>query len=228
MGDEEKPRVLVVDDEAAIRDYLLLGLEYEGFAVRVAADAAEARVVVRQWSPHVILLDVMMPGESGFHLGEALRQDPRPILIFLTARDAVEDRVYGLDLGADDYLVKPFAFKELVARIRRHLRRQNPTLGQELRFGPIVLDLARHQARVRGELVELTGREFDLLACFLRHPGQVLSKGSLLDQVWGYDFAGVGGENLVEVYVSNLREKLGDLDHRLIQTVRGVGYRLGA
>lgn len=227
MSHSEQPRVLVVDDEAAIRDYLLLGLEYEGFAARAAADAVGARALVREWDPDVVVLDVMMPGEDGFQLGELLRQDPHRVLIFLTARDAIEDRVYGLELGADDYLVKPFAFKELVARIRRHLRHQQPSLGQQLRFGPLVLDLARHQATVRGAPVDLTPKEFDLLTCFLRHPGQVLSKHALLDHVWGYDAIGIGSENLVEVHVRNLRQKLGDTSRQLIQTVRGVGYRLG-
>jgi two-component system OmpR family response regulator len=225
MADDEKPRVRVVDDEAAIRDYLLLGLDYEGFDVRAAAEALEAREAVRTWDPHVVLLDVMMPGMDGFELAKSLRHDPDRILIFLTARDAVDDRVHGLDLGADDYLVKPFAFKELVARIRRHLRRQRPNLGSVLQSGALAIDLARHRATVDGRPVELSGREFDLLTCFLRHPSQVLPKRTLLDQVWGYDFT--GDENIVEVYVRSLREKLGDPEHRVIQTVRGVGYRLG-
>jgi two-component system OmpR family response regulator len=133
--------------------------------------------------------------------------------------------VRGLDLGADDYLVKPFAFRELVARVRRHLRRQRPGLGRDLRWGPVEVDTAGHRVTCAGRPVELSGREFDLLTCLLRHPGQVLSKRALLDMVWGYDF--YGDPNVVEVYVRSLRAKLGDGEHRLIRTVRGVGYRLG-
>lgn len=222
---EESARVLVVDDEPAIRDYLLLGLEHEGFDVRVAGGAEEARAVVSAWAPHAVLLDVMMPGADGFALARELRADPARVLIFLTARDEVDDRVRGLDLGADDYLVKPFAFRELVARLRRHLRRQRPGLGRGLRWGPVEVDTAGHRVSCEGRPVDLSGREFDLLTCLLRHPGQVLSKRALLDMVWGYDF--YGDPNVVEVYVRNLRAKLGDGQHRLIRTVRGVGYRLG-
>ena len=226
MGDKQPVRVLVVDDEAAIRDYLSLGLRYEGFEVREAADAEQARASLRAWDPQVVVLDVLLPGEDGFSLGRQLRSaDAQRLLIFLTARDAVDDRIRGLELGADDYLVKPFEFKELVARIRTHLRRLGPSTADQLAFGPITVDLTRHRVVVDGQVVELTLREFDLLCCFLRHPGQVLSKRTLLDRVWGYDF--YGNDNIVEQYVRYLREKLGDRGRALLQTVRGVGYRLG-
>ena len=219
-------RVLVVDDEQAIRDYLCLGLRYEGFAVRDAADAAQARTVLREWDPQVVVLDVLMPGEDGFRLGRAVREgDAGRLLIFLTARDSVDDRVKGLDLGADDYLVKPFAFRELVARIRTHLRRLGPSPADILQHGPVAVDLGRHRVTVDGQAVELSLREFDLLCCFLRHPGQALSKRALLDRVWGYDF--YGNENIVEQYVRYLRDKLGGHGRTLLKTVRGVGYRLG-
>jgi two-component system OmpR family response regulator len=222
----DKPRVLVVDDEAAIRDYLTLGLQYEGFEVRQAADAGAARAAASQWRPHAAVLDVMMPGEDGFQLARDLRAaDPALVIIFLTAKDAIDDRVAGFTLGADDYLVKPFAFRELVARLRGHLRRQAPALSEALRCGELEMDPAAHRATLAGRPLELTVREFDLLQCLLRHPGQVLSKRTLLDRVWGYDF--YGDDNVVEVYIRYLREKLGDGDRRLIQTVRGVGYRLG-
>ncbi len=226
MGDRQPVRVLVVDDEAAIRDYLSLGLRYEGFEVRDAADADQARAALRTWDPQVVVLDVLLPGEDGFSLGRQLRAaDAGRLLIFLTARDAVDDRIRGLELGADDYLVKPFEFKELVARIRTHLRRLGPSAADQLAFGPLAVDLARHRVVLDGEVVELTLREFDLLCCFLRHPGQVLSKRTLLDRVWGYDF--YGNDNIVEQYVRYLREKLGERGRALLQTVRGVGYRLG-
>ena len=219
-------RILVVDDEQAIRDYLCLGLRYEGFAVRDAPDAAQARVAVREWHPQVVILDVLMPGEDGFSLGRSLREeDPGRLLIFLTARDAVDDRVQGLNLGADDYLVKPFEFRELVARIHSHLRRLGCVQSDVLSYGPFRIDLGRHQVTVDDAPVELSLREFDLLCCLLRHPGQVLSKRTLLDRVWGYDF--YGNDNIVEQYVRYLRDKLGEQGRRLITTVRGVGYRLG-
>ena len=226
MPDAERPRVLVVDDEAAIRDYLSLGLQYEGFDVHPAADAGQARAAASAWRPHAAVLDVMMPGEDGFALARALRAaDAHLVIIFLTAKDAVDDRVAGIELGADDYLLKPFAFAGLVARLRRHLRRQAPALSEILRWGELALDPAGHRAELAGRPLDLTAREFDLLHCLLQHPGQVLSKGTLLDRVWGYDF--YGDDNVVEVYVRYLREKLGDGDRRIIQTVRGVGYRLG-
>lgn len=219
-------RVLVVDDEQAIRDYLCLGLRYEGFEVRDAADAPAARRLLAEWAPQVVLLDVLLPGEDGFSLGRALREGhPERLLLFLTARDGVDDRVRGLELGADDYLVKPFAFRELLARIRSHLRRLGSGPADALTYGPLTLDLVGHRVTLDGAPVELSLREFDLLCCFLRHPGQALSRRTLLDQVWGYDF--YGSENIVEQYVRYLREKLGDRGRELLQTVRGVGYRLG-
>lgn len=219
-------RILVVDDEQAIRDYLCLGLRYEGFEVRDAPDAAQARAAVREWNPQLVILDVLMPGEDGFSLGRSLREeDSGRLLIFLTARDAVDDRVQGLNLGADDYLVKPFEFRELVARIRSHLRRLGHLQSDLLSYGPLRIDLGRHQVSVDDVPVELSLREFDLLCCLLRHPGQVLSKRILLDRIWGYDFD--GNDNIVEQYIRYLREKLGEQGRRLIMTVRGVGYRLG-
>ncbi len=219
-------RVLVVDNEPAIRDYLRLGLRYEGFAVREAADTHAARAALREWDPQVVVLDVVLPGEDGMAFGRDLREgDPDRLLIFLTARDALDDRVRGLEAGADDYLVKPFEFRELVARIRTHLRRLGPGPGDMLAHGPLLMDLMRHRVTLDGAPVELSLREFDLLCCFLRHPGQVLSKQTLLDRVWGYDFG--GNDNIVEQYVRYLREKLGEQGRALIVTVRGVGYRLG-
>ncbi len=221
-----RTRVLVVDDEQAIRDYLCLGLRYEGFEVRDAADAPGARTLLREWDPQVVVLDVVMPGEDGFSLGRALREgNPNRLLIFLTARDAVDDRVRGLNLGADDYLVKPFEFRELVARIRTHLRRLGPVPTDILSFGAVMVDIGRHRVTVDGTPVELSLREFDLLCCLLRHAGQTLSKRTLLDRVWGYDF--YGSENIVEQYVRYLRDKLGECGREVVKTVRGVGYRLG-
>lgn len=223
--DQEKIRVLVVDDEPSIREFLQLGLEYEGFLVSLAEDGSSALRRVHEWKPHVVILDIMMPRLDGLEVCRALRQDPNLIVIFLSAKDQVEDRIRGLDLGADDYLVKPFSFKELMARIRLRLRRLRPVQETEkLRVGELSMDVAGHQVWLAGQPINLSAREFDLLRVLMLHPGQVLSKQTLLDRVWGYDY--FGDDNVVEVYIRYLREKLGDRDHNLIQTVRGAGYRL--
>ena len=221
-----KVRVLVVDDEPAIREFLQMGLHYEGFETNLAEDGESALRLVQEFQPQVVILDVMLPGVNGWKVCQALRHDPRLIVIFLSARDEVTDRIHGLELGADDYLVKPFSFQELVARIRLRLRRQQvlPEQGGPLRVGPLELDEGGRVVRLNGTEVELSPREFNLLRCLMNHPGQVLSKQSLLDQAWGFDY--FGDDNVVEVYIRYLREKLGDRERRLIQTVRGVGYRL--
>ncbi|HET7559531.1 MAG TPA: response regulator transcription factor [Limnochordia bacterium] len=221
----ERLRVLVVDDERGIREFLKLGLEYEGFEVQLAADGEEALRAAGAWRPHVVVLDIMMPGMDGLSVCKTLRGDPNVIIIFLSAKDEVDDRIAGLDLGADDYLVKPFSFKELLSRIRLRLRRQQPHLADVLTVGDLWMDAGAHQVRVGERRIELSPREFELLRCFMQNPNQVLSKQVLLDRVWGFDF--FGDQNVVEVYVRYLREKLDDADRRLIQTVRGVGYRLG-
>lgn len=225
MEAEGRIRVLVVDDEPAIREYLELGLVYEGFEVALCGDGDTALHLAQDFRPHAVILDVRLPGADGFSLAAALRGDGGRVLIFLTARDEVDDRVRGMELGADDYLVKPFAFRELLARLRRHLERAGIGVHQVLRHGPIAVDLGRHQVTVGDREVHLSVREFDLLTCLLRHQGRVLPKRTLLDQVWGYDF--YGDDNVVEVYVSYLRGKLGPEARHLVETVRGTGYRLG-
>lgn len=223
--DQQKIRILVVDDEPSIREFLQLGLEYEGFLVSLAEDGSSALRRVHEWKPQVVILDIMMPRLDGLEVCRALRRDPNLIVIFLSAKDQVEDRIRGLDLGADDYLVKPFSFKELVARIRLRLRRLRPVQEMEkLQVADLSMDVAGHQVWLAGQPISLSAREFDLLRVLMLHPGQVLSKQTLLDRVWGYDY--FGDDNVVEVYIRYLREKLGDRDHNLIQTVRGAGYRL--
>jgi DNA-binding response OmpR family regulator len=221
-------RILVIDDEFKIADFVRRGLTYEGYTVDVAYDGESGLIQARRDPPDLVILDVMMPGLDGFEVCRRLRAGDHsdvPILM-LTARDAVRDRVAGLDAGADDYLVKPFAFDELLARIRALLRRRQPVSEvQVLRFADVSANLSTREVRRGERLVSLTAKEFDLLELFMRHPRQVLTRDTIYDHVWGYDF---GGEsNIIEVYVRYLRSKLeADGEPRLLQTVRGVGYAL--
>lgn len=217
-------RVLVVDDEAAIRDFIELGLAREGFEVRTAPDGRAALTAVDQFQPDVVVLDVMMPRMDGLALTRELAGHPRRGLIILSALDETQDRVVGLELGADDYLIKPFEFAELLARVRSVLRRRQPDQMEVLRAGPLTLDRSKRTAELGGQEVELSPREFDLLYFLAQHPGKVLERDRLLNSVWGVSF--YGDDNNLEVYVRYLRRKLGDEDRQMIQTVRGVGYRL--
>lgn len=221
----QKIRLLVVDDEESIRDLLAIGLGHRGFDVKVAADAREALAHVSTFAPHAAIIDVMMPGEDGFQLTRRLRQDPNLYILMLTARDAISDRVQGLDDGADDYLVKPFDFDELVARLNAGLRRIHKEETAVWEFQNIRMDDVSHRVTVDQDLIQLTAKEYELLRYLLLNPRRVLSKGQILQHVWGYDFT--GDDNLVEVHISSLREKIHDRNKSLIQTVRGFGYRLG-
>jgi two-component system OmpR family response regulator len=222
-GDEQL-RVLVVDDEEHIVNFLRMGLTYEGFAVATAEDAPSALEQVDSFHPHLVVLDLMLPGVEGFDLAEQLLRDPDLAIVMLTARDQVGDRIAGLNVGADDYIVKPFDFDELVARIRAVSRRRMPSQQDILRAGPVVLDQARREVTVDGAPIELTLKEYELLRLFLLNPRRVLPRQFILDRIWGHDF--YGSENNIEVYIGYLRRKLGDAGHQLIETVRGVGYRL--
>ena len=219
------PLVLVVDDEATVRQALERALRLEGFAVATAADGGEALAAVAQKPPAVIVLDVTMPRLDGVSVVKRLRSDgiDTPVCM-LSARDDVEDRVAGLQAGADDYLVKPFAIAELTARIEALLRRRGAEGAGPHMAGEIVVDPRRHVATRDGRALELTRREFDLLEAFARHRGQVLGRDQLLDIVWGY--AAEVETNVVDVFVGYLRRKLGE--PRVIETVRGVGWVLRA
>jgi DNA-binding response OmpR family regulator len=221
---QQAVKVLVVDDEHAIRQFLRTGLRYEGFEVHEAADGEEALRMAAHLRPDVVVLDLMMPGVDGYEVCRRLRGRPDLAIIMLTARDELRDRVEGLDGGADDYLVKPFHFEELLSRIRTVLRRLNRPAATTLALGPLTLDEPRHEVRVDGRVVDLTPREFDLLRFFMRHPQQVFDRQVILDRVWGPDF--LGGESNVNVCVAGLRTKLGPEARELIETVRGVGFRL--
>jgi len=221
----DQPHVLVVDDDSHIAASLRRALIYEGYAVDVAPDGAMALNRARERMPDLVVLDVMLPGMSGVEVCERLRAAGDVPILMLTAKDATADRVIGLDSGADDYLVKPFAYEELMARIRALLRRQAPRTRKVLRYADLSMDLGTREVRRGERAIGLTPKEFDLLQHFLRNPRQVLTRDRILDAVWGYDFGATS--NSVDVYVGYLRQKLEDGgDSRLIQTMRGVGYAL--
>jgi len=220
-------RILVVDDDPEIVSFLKRGLTYEGYTVDTASDGAGALARAREAEPDLVVLDIMMPGIDGLEVSRRLRQASKVPIIMLTAKGTVTDRVKGLDSGADDYLVKPFAFDELLARIRALLRRSQPAEGEVLRFMDLSLDTTSREVRRGNDLIQLTAQEFNLLELLLRHPRQVLRRDMIYEKVWGYDF---GGEsNVIEVYMRYLRSKLeAGGQPRLIHTVRGVGYVLRA
>ena len=221
--------MLVVDDEPYIADLLSTGLRFVGFDVRTAGSGLEALTSVREWKPDLLVLDVMMPGVDGFEVTRRLRADGRetPVL-FLTARDAVEDKVAGLTIGGDDYVTKPFSLEEVVARVRALLRRRVSTLPADdglLRYDDLVLDEDAHEVSRAGVAIDLTPTEFSLMRYLMLNSGRVVSKAQILDHVWHYDFGGDGA--VVESYISYLRRKVdAPFDVPLIRTVRGVGYSL--
>ena len=222
-------RVLVVDDEASITDLVALALRYEGFTVEKAATGRAALASVGRFKPDLIVLDVMLPDLSGLDVLRRLSAEGRRVpVIFLTARDATEDKVHGLTVGGDDYVTKPFSIEELVARVRAVLRRHGDEgeKNSKLTFADLELDDDAHEVRRAGELVELTPTEYRLLRYLLANAGRVLTRNQILDHVWDYDF---GGEaSVLETYISYLRRKVDRVDPPLIQTVRGVGYVLRA
>jgi two-component system response regulator MprA len=231
-----RPRVLVVDDDKAVRDSLRRSLEFNGYEVALASDGAEALATIGGIAPDAVVMDVMMPRLDGIEATRALRAagNDLPILV-LTARDSVGDRVEGLDAGADDYLTKPFALEELLARLRALLRRTGPVAGdgataddldaEELTFSDLTLNPATREVRRGARAIDLTRTEFALLEMFLRRPRRVLDRSFILEEVWGYDFPTTA--NSLEVYVGYLRRKTeAEGEPRLLHTVRGVGYVL--
>ena len=219
-------KILIVEDEAAIARFVELELRHEGYAVDKTEDGRSGLDQALAEAYDLILLDIMLPGLSGLEVLRRLRREKDTPVILLTARDTVMDKVSGLDMGADDYITKPFAIEELLARIRSALRK-HPAKAPDalLTLGPITMDTARRQVRCGGQAVELTTREFDVLRLFLENPEIVLSRETFLSKVWGYDY--VGETNVVDVYIRYLRSKLDAACGRsLIHTVRGVGYVL--
>jgi two-component system response regulator MprA len=220
-------KILVVDDERAVRDSLRRALELEGYAIELAVDGEEALQRLEANSePDAVILDVLMPGLDGLEVCRRLRKSGKALpVLMLTARDEVENRVAGLDAGADDYVTKPFALEELLARLRALLRRTAGGSGEVLRFGGLELDPSTREARRDGELIELTRTEFSLLELFLLNPRQVLTRSLIFERVWGYDFG--LSSNSLDVYIGYLRRKTeAGGKPRLIHTVRGVGYAL--
>jgi len=219
------PRILVIEDEERIRQFLKRGLTYEGYVVDGADDGKSGLERARDNPPDLVLLDIMLPGIDGLEVCRRLRAASAVPILMLTAKESIEDRVAGLDAGADDYLVKPFSFDELLARVRALLRRAQPAQPQVFRFADMELDTGTRQGRRGGKTFDLTAKEYELLELFMRNPRQVLTRDVIFDRVWGYDF---GGEsNIIEVYVRYLRQKTEfDQLSRLIHTVRGVGYVL--
>jgi two-component system OmpR family response regulator len=221
-------RILVVDDEASIVDAVATALRYEGFEVREADTGHRAMAAVAEFDPDLIVLDWMLPDLDGIEVGRRLRERGfKTAILFLTAKDAVENKVEALRAGGDDYVTKPFSLAEVVARVQAILRRTSGELpGDVLRFADVTLDEARHEVLRGDTLVPLTATEFSLLRFFLLNPRRVLSKGQILQNVWKYDFG--GNSNVVETYVSYLRKKLDALGPPLIRTVRQAGYMLEA
>ncbi|MGE5389533.1 MAG: response regulator transcription factor [Deltaproteobacteria bacterium] len=217
-------KILVVDDEPNILQFLELGLQNEGFEVQTAQDGMTAITIINTFQPQVVVLDVMMPGMDGFEVCRMLKKSENVAVIMLTARDEIDDRVKGLTIGADDYMVKPFSFEELLARIYARIRNQFPTLFGEVVIGPFHIDDRRKEIKLEQRVLDLSPTEYELLKFLVLNHGLVLSKNLILDRVWGYDFG--GEKNIVEVYIRSLRDKLNDKEHQLIKTLRGSGYRV--
>ncbi|MCM3019844.1 response regulator transcription factor [Priestia megaterium] len=217
-------KVLLIDDEPTILQFLSLGLTNEGFDIKSAPDGIEGINIAKEFKPHIAIVDVMLPGMDGFEVCRLLKKMGNIAVIMLTAKDQVDDRVKGLTIGADDYMVKPFSFEELLARIQARIRNQFPNLLDEVSIGPFKIDDRRKEIKYLNHILDLSPTEYALLKFLVINHGLVLSKSTILDRVWGYDFG--GEENIVEVYIRSLREKLQDHSRTVIRTLRGVGYRI--
>ena len=226
---ENAQRILVVDDESSISDLISTSLRFVGFDVRTAANGAQALQIAEEFKPHAMVLDVMLPDLDGFEVCKQIRNEGVEAgVLFLTAKDGMEDKVKGLTLGGDDYMTKPFSLEELVARLRALLRRTGVTQidqdEEKIRFADLELDEATHEVRRAGQLLDLSPTEFLLIRYLLINADRVVSKSQILDHVWQYDFRGDAG--IVETYISYLRKKIDIFNPPLIHTIRGVGYRL--
>ncbi|NPV90801.1 MAG: response regulator transcription factor [Firmicutes bacterium] len=221
-------KILVVDDDSKITSFLRRSLSFEGYSVESAKNGQEGLRLAEKYLPDLIILDLMMPVMDGWEMCRQIRQASEVPILMLSARDEVADRVKGLNQGADDYLPKPFALEELLARVRALLRRSplsRETDHRLLRYSDLVLDPGAREASRGGRAIKLSTKEFELLSMFMEHPRQVLTRESFMDNIWGYDFS--GESNVLEVYIGSLRQKLeADQEPRLIHTVRGVGYVL--
>lgn len=220
-------RILIIEDEESIAKVLKKALEREAYAVDYLLDGEKAmrRLEMNSRDYDLILLDLMLPGKGGLEICRELRAQniTVPILV-LTARNDLNDKIAALELGADDYLTKPFSIQELIARIKAILRRPAEMPGNQLMIGDLVLDGNTHQVTLRGEPIELTVKEFTLLEYLMRNPNQVISRHQIIDHLWGYDF--MSASNIVDVHIKNLRKKIGNRQYRLLETIRGLGYRI--
>lgn len=215
--------ILIVDDEESITEFIKMGLEDEGYSVHTAYNGIDAVSKALEINPSLIILDVMMPGMNGYEVCSKIKKSIKTSIIMLTAKDDIDDRVLGLNLGADDYMIKPFSFKELLARINARLRNSLPDTSK-ITIGNFSINDGAHEIIFNSEILNLSPTEYNLLKYLLTNNGLVLSKSVILEKVWGYDFN--GEENIVEVYIRYLRDKLGDKNHDIIRTIRGVGYKV--
>ncbi len=226
---ENGQRILLVEDEESLAESIRYSLEREGYAVSVAGDGRVAIERFRADSPDLVILDLMLPEMSGLDVCRMIRENSTVPIVMVTAKDSEADKVTGLELGADDYVTKPFSVRELVSRIRAHLRRvrmQAPPKGEEiLTGGPVEMDVARHEVRIDGQPVGFPPKEFDLLRTFLTRKGRLLTRDHLIEEIWGYDY--VGDTKTLDVHVKRIRQKIEDDPHepRLLLTVRGLGYK---
>lgn len=220
-------KILVIDDDKKITSMMQRVLTFEGHEALIAYNGEDGLNRAEQDKPDLVILDIMMPGLDGWEVCRRLRMQSDVPILMLTAKDEVAERVRGLDVGADDYLVKPFALEELLARVRAQLRRARLNQEHELKltFADLTLDLGKREARRSGRAIPLTTREFELLKLFMQHPHQVLTRNQIMEHIWGYDFS--GESNVLEVYIGSLRQKLDYPEAaKLLHTVRGVGYTL--
>jgi two-component system, OmpR family, response regulator RegX3 len=221
-------RVLIVEDEPSLADSIRYALEHEGYSCTVIGDGAQAVEFVRAWRPDIVLLDLMLPGKPGTEVCQAIRAIGKVPIVMVTAKDAEADKVVGLELGADDYITKPFSMRELIARVRAVLRRgpeAGPREATVIHCGPVELDTDRHEVRVRGSVVDLPPKEFSLLEVLMRRAGKLTTRATLIDEVWGQDY--YGDTRTLDVHIKRLRAKV-ELDPTMpthLRTVRGLGYR---
>ncbi|MFT8340981.1 MAG: response regulator transcription factor [Clostridium beijerinckii] len=226
LGVRDQITILIVDDEKSIVDFIKMGLEAEGYLVYEAYDGNQAIEIASKINPNIVILDIMLPGMDGYEVCSIIKKSIKTSVIMLTALDEVDDKVKGLDIGADDYMGKPFSFKELLARINARIRNSFPELSDITNIGNFKVDDKAHEITYLEKVLELPPTQYNLLSFLLMNNGIALSKSLILEKVWGYDFN--GEDNIVEVYIRYLRDKIGDKDHNIIKTVRGVGYKMVA
>jgi len=221
---KQKIHILVVDDEESITEFIKMGLEDEGYTVHTALNGNDAVYLAKEINPQIVILDILLPGMDGYEVCFEIKKTIKTSIIMLTAKDDIDARVCGLNLGADDYMSKPFSFKELLARINARLRNSFPEIDEIRTIGSFVIDDGAHEITMKDKLLSLSPTEYNLLRYLLFNNGLALSKRTILEKVWGFDFK--GEENIVEVYIRYLRDKIGDTDHCIICTIRGIGYKV--